>query len=419
MRFELSFLALIILFQNISSNKYTYKQISKASLAKRKIVQNKEKTMRKLQEISEHDSAYIYTIPTDLPPEAEKTTSPPITIDNTNSTTKPPEQSQETTSNTGTALQIKKFHNYKRKSNAILFNVFFYFLNRPIIERIFLRLSIMYRRRRLRNLDDTSIPGESVATPCVIKSEYKGKLGTFGAGDNVDYECTTPTQTDAEIESAIVDTSFPMVVGNETIEFSEVRFEPDALKEASNIADEKVVKELKVATFDNVTLNLPMEKNKFKMSGKLIINDGNIIQNGKSFNMKFYDISKGDYSNSISCVPTCAGEQCDIECDTTDNPLRFYVRNLTIAKYDGDSNTYISINTEGEQDDRIVSSMSNSANVYRKNSSGLSGGAIAGIVIACVVVLAAASIAAIMLRKPSSPPIDNTTVIGLKNVENL
>ena len=162
-----------------------------------------------------------------------------------------------------------------------------------------------------------------------------------------------------------------------------------------------------------------MEKNKFKMSGKLIINDGNVIQNGKSFNMKFYDISKGDYSNSISCVPTCAGEQCDIECDTTDNPLRFYVRNLTIAKYDGDSNTYISINTEGEQDERIVSSISNSANVYRKNSSGLSGGAIAGIVIACVVVLAAASIAAIMLRKPSSPPIDNTTVIGLKNVENL
>ena len=101
----------------------------------------------------------------------------------------------------------------------------------------------MYRRGRLRNLDDTSIPGESVATPCIIKSEYKGNLGTMGTGDNVDYECTTPTQTDAEIESAIVDTSFPMVVGNETIEFSEVRFEPDALKEASNIADDKLVKE--------------------------------------------------------------------------------------------------------------------------------------------------------------------------------
>ena len=53
------------------------------------------------------------------------------------------------------------------------------------------------------------------------------------------------------------------------------------------------------------------------------------------------------------------------------------------------------------------------SNVYRKSSSGLSGGAIAGIVIACVVVLVAAAVAAIMLRKPS-PPIENTTVVDLK-----
>ena len=55
--------------------------------------------------------------------------------------------------------------------------------------------------------------------------------------------------------------------------------------------------------------------------------------------------------------------------------------------------------------------------VYRKSSSGLSGGAIAGIVIACVVVLIAAAVAAIMLRKPT-PPINNTTVVDLKQ-ENI
>ena len=55
---------------------------------------------------------------------------------------------------------------------------------------------------------------------------------------------------------------------------------------------------------------------------------------------------------------------------------------------------------------------------YNKSSSGLSEGAIAGIVIACIAVLLAASIAAIMLRKPA-PPIDNTTVVGLKTVENV
>ena len=58
-----------------------------------------------------------------------------------------------------------------------------------------------------------------------------------------------------------------------------------------------------------------------------------------------------------------------------------------------------------------------SSPVYRKSSSGLSGGAIAGIVIACVAVLIAAAVAAIMLRKPT-PPIDNTTVVDLKQ-ENI
>jgi len=58
--------------------------------------------------------------------------------------------------------------------------------------------------------------------------------------------------------------------------------------------------------------------------------------------------------------------------------------------------------------------------VYRKNSSGLSGGAIAGIVIACVVALIAASIAAMMLRKPRvDPPIDNTAVVQLRTVDNI
>ena len=69
---------------------------------------------------------------------------------------------------------------------------------------------------------------------------------------------------------------------------------------------------------------------------------------------------------------------------------------------------------EGEYD----SSLSD-VRTFSKSSSGLSGGAIAGIVIACVVVLIAASFAAIMLRKPRTAPLDNTTVSGLKTVENL
>ena len=66
-----------------------------------------------------------------------------------------------------------------------------------------------------------------------------------------------------------------------------------------------------------------------------------------------------------------------------------------------------------DDDVNKISSIGGSGNrYYSKSSSGLSGGAIAGIVIACVVALAAASIAAIMLRKPA--PVDNTTIVDLK-----
>jgi len=82
------------------------------------------------------------------------------------------------------------------------------------------------------------------------------------------------------------------------------------------------------------------------------------------------------------------------------------------VNFDGDSATQaenITNYTEGLSEE--------SSPVYRKSSSGLSGGAIAGIVIACVAVLIAAAVAAIMLRKPT-PPIDNTTVVDLKQ-ENI
>ena len=56
--------------------------------------------------------------------------------------------------------------------------------------------------------------------------------------------------------------------------------------------------------------------------------------------------------------------------------------------------------------------------MYRKISSGLSGGAIAGIVIACAVVLIIASIIAMMLRKSSVPIQNNSSITELRSIEN-
>ena len=124
----------------------------------------------------------------------------------------------------------------------------------------------------------------------------------------------------------------------------------------------------------------------------------------------------------ITCQVQKSGSSCTLDCDTSETSLSTNYGNLTLSKYDT-NDLYLSFNVPANAnlEEPITagpSSSSNSRTFYRKSSSGLSGGAIAGIVIACVVALAAASIAAIMLRKPA-PPIDNTTVVGLKTVENI
>lgn len=140
------------------------------------------------------------------------------------------------------------------------------------------------------------------------------------------------------------------------------------------------------------------------------------LNRNDKFPMNFTDIESKEIKE-INCQ-VINKNPFTLEFDTTDNPLKTNYGNLTLSTSETDA-LYLSINipTNANRNQEINTNPSSNA-YYRKTSSGLSGGAIAGIVIACVVVLAAASIAAIMLRKPS-PPIDNTTVVGLKTVENI
>jgi len=52
--------------------------------------------------------------------------------------------------------------------------------------------------------------------------------------------------------------------------------------------------------------------------------------------------------------------------------------------------------------------------IYRKSSSGLSGGSIAGIVIACAAALIIATILALALKGPKAPVASNSSIVGLK-----
>ena len=83
-----------------------------------------------------------------------------------------------------------------------------------------------------------------------------------------------------------------------------------------------------------------------------------------------------------------------------------------------DNETLLQVELDNPSQEQFTMGSSGSRLTYNKSSSGLSGGAIAGIVIACVAVLIAAAIAVIMLKKPS-PPVENTTTVANLQTENL
>ena len=416
MRYILSIFLFSILIQNIITEQDILDRMARAAIALRNIVKYKQEQMRKLQ-----DDTYtpdVVTVPTDLPEETKKKAEATLNPEPepTKKMPQPPEiENNSTTPSTyqGKLIQIRKFHKFERpkSSKRIKFGAFLYFLNRIIPKNVIMRVVIRYSSRRtLRGLDD-NIDAESVRTVCELKDAYKEEYeGKMGNGTNVDYDCNAETSKEGDVEEAKIDTEKPMVVGNESIEVSEIEFHPDSATGAQNLVNENSTKEIGVLSIEDVK---PYEQN-LTLTGKVIPKTLSLTG---PYDIDFYDTERG-VMKTLNCKADQNKDDFTLVCDTSKNPLTTNYGNLTLSKIETDD-LYASFNVPPDQEETPIRAGGSGNNIYyRKNSSGLSGGAIAGIVIACVVVLAAASIAAIMLRKPS-PPIDNTTVVGLKTVENI
>ena len=155
MRYVLSFLLLCILFQNIITTKEYVKRMARASLTLRNIVKNKRK-LQGTNEVTLEDP--IPTTPTDIPQStaaaANETLAPAVTYtDDFEMPSDIPvtgENSTETTTTKTSVVQVKKFHKFERKTKIIKFGVFLYFLNKPIVRVVVMRLTIKYKTGRLR-----------------------------------------------------------------------------------------------------------------------------------------------------------------------------------------------------------------------------------------------------------------------------
>ena len=408
MKNVLSFLFLCFIVQTISTS---------MDLKNRKT----RETIRKLQWTDLEDDIIPNTYISDLPKEAENTTAEPETF--TGDYKLPPAISttsfnETTNTDSPVALQVRKFHKFEKKNKSIKFGLFLYYLNMPIAETVIMRLAIKYNTRRLRSLQSDQITGESTPTTCQIKNDFRNRIGKNGDGENIDYDCTAQTSVDtSKIQNVVLDPTMPMVVGKSAISFNDVEFTEDSKDGTQNLLD---ISSVPSGILDETTAS--MIDNKLIIKG--ILKPSDTLNQNQNFDLELYDLSNNEMK-TVSCkvneIKTNSGS-CTIECDTVKTPLSTNLGNLTLAKSSNPEKLYLKINTDKSKDQNqlITSESINNSNVLsNKSSSGLSGGAIAGIVIACVAVLAAASIIAICLRRPKPVVGTTITVMGLQNGENI
>ena len=338
-----------------------------------------------------------------------------------------------------TSLKINKFYNYVApQPKVITYNTLFSFLNVIIARIISLRLRIAYSFGRLRNLQDESA-AESVPSTCYINNpELAGKNGT---GGNIKYDCNATTTYNAtDITNVTINTDVPLKADNQSFSFENVTFNGNASEEAANLVE--ATDQVEGEPIDIRDADITVEEDKVVFTGTVAGDEGAstakaMYDDKETFTMLLSDFSSGEesfqeYDCQISSY-TADGDngKVDMSCKTPnknlknpnsfnfDDSLSIGERVVTLHMKEGVSTPVnwevVSTDTDKTTDAAKTDAVNNIS--YRKNSSGLSGGAIAGIVIACAVVLIAASIVAMMLRKPA-PPLDNTTVVGLKTVDN-
>ena len=314
------------------------------------------------------------------------------------------------------AIQFLDINGYNLRSSSgnhksFTFNIFFYFLNMAIPSRVFVPLKLTLGR--LRSLEDRSI--ESTCTPAGEATD-KDFLG----GQSQRFECTGDVETSSDIKGLSISANDPVTTQgsdgkNATVTTDDINFSEDASKAASSIESAKDNVN-KVVILQNGII-ASQNKDQFTIAGNLVDD----VKDGDPLILDLYDELTISNKKILCSVKRNSGQAVEVNCDTNGENLKAGLNFK--SGMDGATKVFLNMTDENaiiEINDANSTTPSGNNVVYRKNSSGLSGGAIAGIVIACVVALIAASIVALMLRKPTvTPPIDNTTAVQLRSVDNL
>ena len=452
MRYLISFLLLFAILENVISDDSIKKRMLRVAL-KLKEIQKRKEMQRKLQdgvEVIDGKSDQPEppvptivepTIPENIPYNDTGNDNPessdPFGANSIVPPNKPYNPPKKTYKKTTANIQPVKYHGFKANKQSdnfwkVNFGVYIYIFGIPIPKSIIYRLRIIYGSR-LRNLE--VVENESVKSECKLKetsSSWAGKNATDGESSS--YNCEANTKNDPTEAQVAINTDVDMAYSKpdgsfEYLSFNEINFNGNSSEEATNL--QQCDKEVAF----------------------VILKGGDILEDGDTHTLRINGTREGTGAFNVKDKVTMNFEnlykeveddvepyECTINstnpfilnCDTSSHSIRTSRNSLHLSS--GVMNISVTQSRRAEvtvKQKLLMIEMKEPNNTYtyeyyttgsnakyRKKSSGLSGGAIAGIVIACVVVLVAASIAAIMLRKPS-PPIDNSTVVGLKSTDNI